>query len=94
MAAKIYCYSEAGPGNKMYGFMCPGCSYGHSVTVPRWKWNGSFEAPTFTPSIDVNKNTPEARCHSFVKDGRIMFLADCFHALKGKTVDLPDWDAQ
>lgn len=29
-------------------------------------------------------------CHSFVTDGRIEYLADCTHALKGRTVDLPD----
>ena len=33
------------------------------------------------------------RCHSFVTDGRIKFLDDCTHALKGKTVDLPEWNA-
>jgi len=32
----------------------------------------------------------EYRCHSFVRDGRIEFLSDCTHALKGQTVDLPD----
>ena len=30
------------------------------------------------------------RCHSFVTDGRIQFLADCTHALAGQTVDLPE----
>lgn len=29
-------------------------------------------------------------CHSFVTDGKIRFLADSTHALKGQTVDLPD----
>lgn len=29
-------------------------------------------------------------CHSFIRDGRIQFLDDCTHNLKGKTVDLPD----
>lgn len=29
-------------------------------------------------------------CHSFVTDGRIQFLGDCSHALKGQTVDLPE----
>lgn len=28
-------------------------------------------------------------CHSFVTEGRIEFLGDCTHALKGQTVDLP-----
>lgn len=32
------------------------------------------------------------RCHSHVKDGKIQFLSDCTHALKGTTVELPDWD--
>jgi hypothetical protein len=28
-------------------------------------------------------------CHSFVTDGKIHFLDDCSHELKGQTVDLP-----
>lgn len=32
------------------------------------------------------------RCHSFVTAGKIQFLDDCTHALKGQTVDLPDWE--
>ena len=30
----------------------------------------------------------DARCHSFVRDGEIQFLADCTHALAGRTVPL------
>ncbi len=33
------------------------------------------------------------RCHSFVTDGHIQFLADSTHALAGQTVPLPDWPA-
>jgi hypothetical protein len=32
-----------------------------------------------------------AVCHSFVRGGRIEFLADCTHELAGRTVDLPDY---
>ena len=32
-----------------------------------------------------------ARCHSFVVDGKIQFLADCTHKLAGQTVELPDF---
>lgn len=32
----------------------------------------------------------ERRCHSFITDGRIQFLADCTHELAGQTVDMPD----
>lgn len=31
-------------------------------------------------------------CHSNIVDGRIIFAADCTHALVGHTVDLPDLD--
>lgn len=27
-------------------------------------------------------------CHSFVRDGRIQFLSDCTHELRGQTVEL------
>ena len=30
------------------------------------------------------------RCHSFVTDGRIQFLADCTHALAGHNIELPE----
>ncbi len=33
---------------------------------------------------------PETVCHSFVRAGRIQFLDDCTHRLKGETVELPD----
>jgi len=29
---------------------CPGCNEAH-VTDQRWKFNGNFDAPTFTPSL-------------------------------------------
>ena len=63
-----------------------------------------MESPTFTPSILVsypaNPNAleefkewrTERRCHSFVKDGMIQFLADSTHKLAGQTVPIPDWD--
>lgn len=35
----------------------------------------------------------EARCHSFVTDGRISFCSDCTHSMAGQTVDLPTWDS-
>lgn len=31
-------------------------------------------------------------CHSFVTDGKIQFLGDCTHALKGQTVEIPEWN--
>lgn len=82
-------------------FHCPGCHNAHYVRVNEsgtrdsraWEWNGSMDAPTFSPSILTWTPTPtQDRCHSFVRDGRIVFLTDCHHALKATTVDIPDWE--
>ena len=40
----------------MVAFHCPGCRCAHQVQIggpeqPVWGWNGSMDAPTFTPSI-------------------------------------------
>ena len=77
---------------KVYVFHCPGCGYGHMYEVPRWSWNGSLDKPTFTPSLLVNKDYPESRCHLHMTDGMIQFLHDCHHELRDKTVPVPDWD--
>lgn len=70
---------------------CPGCQCGHAFDINRWKFNGDYEKPTFAPSMLVNQHDPKSRCHSFVFDGKIRFLDDCFHELKGKTVPLEDF---
>lgn len=81
-----------------YCFNCPGCECWHQVRIkgpgPNWKWNGDLDKPTFTPSILVNQgstNPTTPQCHSFVTDGMIQFLPDCTHAMKGQTVEIPDW---
>lgn len=87
------------------GFHCPGCDDFHQVSTGAngWTWNGSLDAPTFSPSVLVTYPAnpaateefaqwrTERRCHSFVRDGRIEFLSDCTHALAGQTVDIPEW---
>jgi len=71
-------------------FHCPGCEDVHQVTAGVWTFNDSLDAPTFTPSYLARR--PGLRCHSFITDGSIRFLADCSHALAGQTVPLPEWD--
>lgn len=76
------------------GFTCPGCKTAHVIQVegPKaWGWNGSGDAPTFTPSVLVTWPGDEERCHSFVTNGKVHFLSDCTHDLAGQTVDLPAW---
>ncbi|MGZ3772972.1 MAG: DUF6527 family protein [Pseudobdellovibrionaceae bacterium] len=65
---------------------------GKQPHFPTWTFNGDMEKPTFSPSMLVDKDNPASRCHSFVREGKIQFLGDCFHALKNQTVDLPDVD--
>lgn len=86
-------------------FWCPGCDGAHGVNVgdgpgPRWGFNGDYDQPTFTPSVLVSYNGPDAGvdgappavCHSFVRGGHIQFLGDCTHALAGQTVALQPFD--
>lgn len=78
-----------------YIFKCPGCNGGaHMIRTqgerPRWDWNGDVDKPTCSPSLLVGPGT-SFQCHSFIRDGQIQFLDDCWHELRGQTVDIPDW---
>lgn len=75
-------------------FMCPGCKGVHVIRALGrncWKWNESLTSPTFSPSYMVARGTDHV-CHSFIADGKIQFLGDCWHELKGQTVELPEWE--
>ena len=78
-------------------YRCPGCKNDHSVPAKRWHWNGSVDAPTFSPSVRHFYIRPKdgadvTICHYNVIDGKIAFCGDCQHDLKGQTVELPDID--
>lgn len=82
---------DSGTADATAVFHCPGCLYDHPFDLNRWTWNEDMEKPTFAPSLLVWKDFPEWRCHCFVTDGRIQFLDDCHHELRGKTVDMEPW---
>ena len=72
-------------------FWCKGCNRYHLVNIdesksPHWEFNGDYDKPTFNPSILVT--TQNKRCHSFIRDGKIQYLDDCYHELAGQIVDL------
>lgn len=89
-----------------FSHWCPGCKEMHTINTDapnhsgaRWSFDGNVSAPTFSPSINIS--SPEhtfpdgvkieaERCHYFLKSGRLEFLGDCTHALKGQTVPLPE----
>lgn len=86
----------------VYEIHCPGCDHLHNVFTnaykepgPKWYFNGDMDKPTFSPSL-LNRRDPGEGgvfgyvCHSFIKNGRIEFFHDSTHALKGKTVELPE----
>jgi hypothetical protein len=92
---KIQKIKNTEPGVTEFLFICPGCSGGaHLMRVqgpePRWAWNGSIDAPTFSPSLLCRAG--DHVCHSFIRDGKIEYLGDCTHELKGQTVEIPDWE--
>lgn len=83
-----------------WSIFCPACGCGHKFD-DRWTFNGDHEKPTFRPSMLVHgwktdgTELPgyriQKRCHSFVTDGKIQYLDDCEHEMRGKTVELEDF---
>ena len=76
-------------------FRCPGCKSLH-VFSQNYSFNGDLARPTFLPSLLVGAMTAGVpgvrRCHFYVAEGHIQFLADCTHELAGKTVDMEPWE--
>lgn len=81
-----------------YMFWCPGCEACHFVRLKgpgaNWQMTGlDTDTPTVSPSLLVRRGDESTRCHSFVKGGMIQYLNDCAHSLKGKTVEIPDFES-
>lgn len=78
-----------------WSFWCPGCGLSHHVTI-EWSFDGNEATPTFAPSVlvtwDEGPERTARRCHSFVRNGEIMYLDDCTHDLAGKTVPMVDYE--
>ena len=67
---------------------------------PNWVWNNEPKKPTLSPSVVVRFTKParelglgknsgtQEKCHSYIQDGRILYLADCTHELAGKRMDM------
>lgn len=76
-----------------YLFFCKGCGYEHAIALKSEGGNHDFnmdlENPTISPSVLQNFSSDRI-CHSFIQDGKIQYLGDCWHELKGKTIELPE----
>lgn len=95
--AKLVDFTPSRPGPTRWRFWCPGCGTHHwfrtlSPQQPDgsgiWSWNGDVDRPTVSPSIVCS----DTGCHLFVRNGELVYLSDCKHALAGKTVPMEDID--
>lgn len=76
-------------------FECPGCGHKHLVDLDRQNQNQNEESPTLSPSVLQYCTNPQTGnrdtiCHFFLVEGKIQYLGDCMHSMKGQTVELPD----
>jgi hypothetical protein len=78
-------------------FHCPACDTLHCIWPPgkpnpltgaAWRWNMDSVHPTFSPSVHVQPSDSQPRCHFFVVNGKMEFLADCTHSLANQTVPM------
>lgn len=55
-----------------------------------WTWNGKVDLPTLKPSVktDGYNNGLPFVCHSWINEGKAIFLEDSTHEFKGQTLDL------
>jgi len=76
-----------------YLYNCPGCGYEHAFGLRSEGGNHEFNMdlnnPTVSPSL-LQNFSPDKKCHSYIKNGKIEFLSDCWHKLAGQTVELPE----
>ena len=108
ISSKLRSWRNPENGDEGLVYWCQGCNCTHTIRTKGpgpCGWNGDVEKPTFTPSVMVTwpanpaasdefkEWRTERRCHTFITDGRVQFLADCTHELAGQTLDLPDLPA-
>lgn len=61
-----------------------------TMQYPTYTFNGDVNLPTFSPAIAVDPHRPVSTCHAYIQDGRIKFLPNSWHHLRGQTVMLSD----
>jgi hypothetical protein len=80
-----------GPSSYVWYYQCPGCGIEHAFKDTLHTFNGDVNKPTIWPSLLHNNPQNYKTCHSFITDGRISYQSDSWHALKGQTVELPEY---
>jgi hypothetical protein len=78
-----------------YMHWCPGCAAPHFIDLGRdedgrkVEYNADFARPTFSP--DLRARADQGLCHYHLTDGRLEFMADSWHDLRGTVQPLPDF---
>lgn len=93
--AKILVQEHIHNGEKyhhtQYLYYCEGCKTSHAFGLKSEGGNHDFNMdlnnPTVSPSLVANFS-PGTMCHSFIRNGKIEYLNDCWHDLKGRTIEL------
>jgi hypothetical protein len=69
---------------KPYGYehLCPGCKSSHIFVVEGGSGRKDADGKVIKPERTL--------CHYHLIKGRIRFLNDCEHELKGREIELPD----
>ena len=52
-----------------------------------WTWNGDVDRPTLKPSIRTSDGQGTV-CHTWITDGKVIFLGDSTHEFANQTLDL------
>lgn len=71
-----------------YGYYCPGCQALHVTPLGVSLLDFNVTAPSFNRSIKIGRGR-DSTCHHNINKGKITFLDDCRHKMKGSTVELP-----
>lgn len=85
-----------------FEFICLGCKSIHRLPAnSEIRYNRNPMLPTIRPDLTyrvgpIKEGHPYAgqviTCHFRITDGKIRYFHDCTHPLKGKVVDLPDFE--
>ncbi len=87
---KLKIYEAIVRGEKKLLFWCKACSSNHSVDTDKIEWNGDNYTPTINADIKIisHKNI---KCHSFIKNGHIIYLDESEHEYRGKKIELDEF---
>ncbi len=90
MSKKLLKFHVSECNEDRYMFYCPGCDEHHWISSS-WTITGTEDNPTVRPSIRARKGGGiNSVCHLFITDGKIHYLSDCTHSMKGCTVEMEE----